>query len=49
MTLADHAEIWAHDNDIPVPEDKESTEWFDMYKQWVGFAFSDFPDELETV
>lgn len=47
LTLADHAEIWAHKNNVPIPNDRGSVEWQEMYEQWHSYAFKDFPDDLE--
>lgn len=47
MTLADHAEVWAHKNNVPIPTDKESAEWQYMYEKWIDYAFSDFQEEME--
>ncbi len=42
MSLMDHAELWAHENGLDVPEDKDSDEYTAMYEKWIDFAFADF-------
>ncbi len=42
MTLQDHAEAWARENNLKVPEDEESEEYTAMYAKWIDFAFADF-------
>jgi hypothetical protein len=37
-TLADHAEEWAEEQGMNVP-DRGSSKWQVMYERWVAFAF----------
>jgi len=41
MSLMDHAEFWARENGLDVPEDKDSDEYTTMYEKWIDFAFQD--------
>ena len=40
MTLADHAEAWAHDRGRRVPRDRRTKAWAKMYEEWVDWAFA---------
>ena len=45
LTLADHAELWARENGLDVPE-RETAQWAKMYERYIEWAFADFA-ELE--
>lgn len=40
MTLADHAEAWAMENDIQVPQ-RDTEAWQVMYEMYIDYAFAD--------
>lgn len=42
MSLMDHAEYWARENGLDVPEDRDSNEYTVMYEKWIDFAFAGF-------
>lgn len=42
-TLADHAELWAKENGMSIPE-RNTLAWTMMYGEWIQFAFQGFAD-----
>ena len=41
LILADHAELWASEQGIPIPA-RDTDEWQAMYEAWCDYAFADF-------
>jgi len=44
LTFQDHAELWAREQDIPIPA-RNTDAWKNLYERWVDYAFEGIGEE----